>query len=233
VITIDDRVGSAELLPLFAPGRATIQRLSSADFSFVGVLDGVAATVGIERKTVSEVVRDFDRFVVNQLTLLQNEYNYAYVIVEGYARIHPTTGLVEIRSGHSWESVNVRWGTFVGRLHTLRRIHGVTILSSLDTRTTAATVQALEDWFQRPEHKSTQCFYRDPTPVSPVIPSVYRKMLACVRGLGWETTLTVVKAYPSLERLVAASVDDLTQLPKIGRKTAEAIYASLHTEFRK
>ena len=57
--------------------------------------------------------------------------------------------------------------------------------------------------------------------------AMVESVLDAVPGLGEMRRATLLKAYPSLKRLRGASVDDLSQLPGIGVKTAEAIVIAL------
>jgi len=51
-----------------------------------------------------------------------------------------------------------------------------------------------------------------------------------VPGLGEVRRKALLTRFGSLKRLRAASVDDLAEVPGIGRHTAESIVAALHTE---
>lgn len=52
-------------------------------------------------------------------------------------------------------------------------------------------------------------------------------MLRSIPGVGPTIGIEVLKAYPTIEKLLDASIPELTTLPKVGQGRAEAIFKAL------
>ncbi|MBP04028.1 MAG: hypothetical protein CMA72_04505, partial [Euryarchaeota archaeon] len=55
-------------------------------------------------------------------------------------------------------------------------------------------------------------------------------MVEALPKVGFKTRRKLVAAFPSIAKLVAASVDDIQAIEGIGQKTAEKIWHCLHDE---
>ena len=90
MILIDDRMGSKELLPLFRPYDVTVElsHLEYADIAFFGNGPTGPELVGIERKTLHDLVNSMRsrRLSGYQLPGLMAAYAWVYIVVEGVWR---------------------------------------------------------------------------------------------------------------------------------------------------
>lgn len=61
--------------------------------------------------------------------------------------------------------------------------------------------------------------------------NVGMEMYQSIPGIGRKSAPTLLKAYPTMEQLVKASINDLKILPGIGSKRAETIYNALRRQY--
>ncbi len=90
MLVLDDRVGAIELYPYFKPYGMSVEvcRIESADAMWVGSGPDGDATIGVERKRITDLVaciRD-QRLSGFQLPLLLESYDYVYLLIEGLYR---------------------------------------------------------------------------------------------------------------------------------------------------
>jgi ERCC4-type nuclease len=242
IIQIDDRTGSKELAQYFPPGSYELRRLDSADFMFDGVgSDGHPIVIGIERKTVHEIIGDYDRFVANQLEALMNTYHYAYLVVEGPFRPSARGGYVELWEKGKWQersygpqTAGTSYIGLIGKLNTLRRLYGITVVRSATSFETAAIVRALAVWFGKDwsEHKSCNVIYHEPPPYAlPTRPTLLVKLLACIDGIGWDKAFKLARKFRSMDAVMAADAAAFMEIEGIGRKTAQQLVDMLHWQY--
>lgn len=97
-LLVDDRIGSREFhKPLRRMGvPARIQRLTYADFSLYIHGPNGPLHVGVERKTVTEMLgaTHDNRFVGKQLPGLLKTYDLVVLVVEGFANVDRASGLL-------------------------------------------------------------------------------------------------------------------------------------------
>lgn len=241
-IQIDSRTGSKELARYFPPGSYDLCHMDSADVAFDGVdRDGEPAAIGIERKTIHEVIGDYDRFIANQLEALMNTYHYGYLIVEGPFRPSSSGGYVELWDRGKWQersygpkTSGVSYSGVIGKLHTLRRLYGITVLRSATMFETAAIIRALAVWYNKrwDEHTSCNVIYHEPPPYAlPKRPTLLIKMLHDIDGVGWDKAFKLAGRFRSMDAIMEADAVDFATIEGIGRKTAEAIVRMLHQEY--
>jgi ERCC4-type nuclease len=239
MITIDTRIGSANLVKFFTPGNFELATLDSADFAFDGNdRDGSLCMIGIERKTVTEFLTDYARFVNNQLEALVNSYNYAYVLIEGAIRPALKTKHCELWQRGKWDvapGCNVPYATFLGRITSLQNLFGVTVVRTLSEFETAIYVESLHVWYRKgwDEHKSHQTFYIPPPPYAlPRRPTVLEKRLSCLPKIGWDKVMKISSRFKSERAILDATVEDWMTFDGIGRTIAERIVATLRKEYK-
>jgi ERCC4-type nuclease len=111
MIHIDDRTGSAELLPLFHSHRSypsppsSLRRLPSADFCFSGNGPSGPTMIGIERKRIRHRRREdllqfrdliasvtTGRLMGEQVPKLLDHYEFSYILIEGLIKTDTSTG---------------------------------------------------------------------------------------------------------------------------------------------
>jgi len=119
MISIDHRRGSGELKRYFLQYGVTtnLTTLSSADFAFTGKgPNNTQVSIGVERKVIDPDFLDSmssRRLAGFQLGNLHDDYDYFYIVVEGYWRFDVESDQIMIKRGNDW----------VYRKYTSRQIH--------------------------------------------------------------------------------------------------------------
>lgn len=233
MIVIDNRVGSKELAR-FIPG-AQVQRLEYADiwFSGRGPKDKPVA-IGIERKTITDFVNSMisGRLAAHQLPGLRKHFDYVYIVVEGYWRPHPKTGVLEIMK-RGWKQYDCgqayRASAVSNFINTLEVQGGVHCYKTLSEKETAQWIKALFDWWNNKkweDHGSLHSFQAPPIE-SLFEPTVLEKICACLPGVGATRAREVAACFSSVEDLCAAPIGQFSEIPGIGPKTASSIWKTL------
>lgn len=170
MIFIANDVGSKELLPDFLSANldAELAELEFSDFFFVGNGPSGDINVGVERKTLRDIlqcIRMTNRFTGHQLPGLQRSFHFAFLLIEGAYRSHPESGLLQDwRGGRdgSWQDVKLGSQRF---LHSelqrfLISVSTMTDVKVWKTRTKTETVNFVADLYHQlhnkrwDEHKS-------------------------------------------------------------------------------
>lgn len=205
-LLVDDRVGSRELLrPLKRAGTpAQLQRLRFADFSFWGHGPRGRVRVGVERKTISEILTAItdSRFTGHQLPGLLKAYDYTYLVVEGNYYPDPASGILMVngraaghtRQGHLFENAEKF-------LMTLELKAGLRVRRTNTPVHTALWIAALYRWWQKrwSEHKSA--YVVDETKPDRAIldaRTMKRKVANQLTGLAWVRSVKADSYFPSI-----------------------------------
>jgi ERCC4-type nuclease len=249
VIYIANDAGSAELSPLFQ-GKApyTIQEMKAGDFAFSGHGPSGLVSVGVERKTLGDLIGSMQsgRLTSHQLPTMAEYYDYSFLLVEGGFRANPETGLLEEFRKGGWE--NPRGGgtrglTFQTIDHFLTTIslHGVRILRATSYTQTVQTVVSLYDYFQTPweKHKSFKAFHNPPPPV-PILYRVTEKdsddiwqhwvcrlVVKELPGIGWEKSLGVADKFKTVRAAIMAPPEQWKTIEGIGTGIARRLDRAL------
>jgi len=227
MLLLDNRTGSKELLKYLPDAR--LVRLEAGDVSFLGHGPDGPVSVGVERKRVNEVIKDFDRYVSVQLPKLQATYQQIYLVVEGKFMID--------REAQVKSYPKSRWSlsstAFYGRLNTLTVMAGVKVVHTYTPRHTGLLVRALYSWWRRKwdEHKSLKVLYTPPPPhvvVTP--PSLLRRLAAQLPGVGWERSLAIELHFRTVPRMLLADEVEWRKIPGIGKGLARRIWCALHED---
>lgn len=195
-VWLDNRVGSRELLPFLRQQGvyADLVRLDYADVAFGGNGPDGKVMVGIERKTVGDLVGSMTskQFAGHQLPGLLDDYHVVYLLVEGWMRPSKNGLLEELHSGR-WRvkrrgSKLVTYRAVDGWLSTMESVCGVRVRHTLDILHTAHVVRNLSEWWARPwaDHDSHQAVYAPVSgagPVAFVRPNIVWKMAAQLPGV--------------------------------------------------
>lgn len=160
-IRLDYRTGSKELYPLFRPYgiQPEITTLEAGDIAFEGNGPRGRSAITIERKQIEDLIQSIEskRLSGSQLPGMDDQYDYAYLIVEGVWRAGPD-GEMQIGRG-SFESESTfggRWLPTRGRLRyravdnylaTLELHAGVICRRTLSPEETVAMVVDLYRWW--------------------------------------------------------------------------------------
>lgn len=183
MILVDSRIGSKDLRrPLRARGLdAHLGKIEHGDVEFCGQLEGKTRTVGVEIKTLTDLLGCLasKRYVAGQLPGMLEDYSDVYLIVEGVMR-EATDGVLEVASVFTGRNRNCMianfraWGSQRGRRNAWKRAMmatdllsyltsvegaGVRIRMTLDRAGTVACLTSLYKWWQKPKHNTLRAFY--------------------------------------------------------------------------
>ena len=227
MITIDERTGSANLLPYFPSGVARLGRLGFGDACFIGNgKDGIPVMVGIERKTLPDLVGSLEsgRFSGHQLPGLLSSYNVIYLIVEGMARVNREQ--VEIRRGGSWYSLGISALSLDNFLNTLEVMAGVIVRQTNIAQRTAFLVYHLYQWWYKgwDEHKSHLGFYEPRPTMSITKPGLVRRVAKELPGIGWGRSGPVSEHFKTVLDMAMAPPHEWEKIAGIGKGLASRVY---------
>lgn len=248
MIRIDHRTGSAELQPYFRRWgvEAVIAQLQFADFAFTGNGQSGRVVVGVERKTIRDLVNSMEtkRFAGHQLPGLLDHYHDVYLVVEGVWRRGEDGSVEELRGG--WQTLYqggrrlVYYRGVDNFLTTMSLCCGVVVKRTLDAPETAAAIVNLYRWYEKPweEHGSHKAVYapgevarrRGSLDIRPsnADPPLVLKMLMQVDGLGQELAERAVAAgLGSALEMVRWEEAEWRRVKGIGKVLAERIRKEL------
>ena len=231
MITIDSRVGSKELLPLFPAGRAALGTLAFGDLAFWGNGPQNPVQIGFERKTVPDMLASIhsNRFAGHQLPGLCNTYYVTYLVIEGAFKAAIHDGVLHYWHNGEWRVTPGKpqmYREFINTLNTYRLQAGIQIERTESMRETVAFVNACYHWWEKAWEAHTSLsviHYQGPRYGSAVPVSIMRKIAACLPGVGWELSDRVIKQFATIEDMVTADAKQWTAVSGIGKVTAERI----------
>ena len=244
MLYIDDRVGAVELAQLLPKRKVAITRLQYADVRFVGngPPDDTPVSIGIERKTITDLVSSIHsgRLSGHQVLGLLNSYDYVYVVVEGLWRPGPSGLLQQWRKGH-WVTLRDYGGRgrsgLVAReitnyLNTLTLMRGIRVWRTNTPQETAQWLLDLHAWWGKRwgQHKSHHQFNGDAVGLSGVLlrrPGLVMRIAKELDGVGWEKARAIAERYSSVLELALADPDELREIPGIGKVLAHRISEQL------
>jgi len=242
VILVDDRSGSAELAPLFPKGVSTsVTRMDFGDFCFLGNGPEGPAPIGIERKTIRDLLSSMTsgRLSGHQLIGLMDSYSWIYLIIEGVWKFSAESGLLVEYRGKSWSPVSLGSRRFmakevVGYLNTLAVKTGVIILYSGGKQETVQTICALYHWWDKEWESHSSHLGRNKSSkgieVSLTKPNLVRRVAAELGGVGWGKSKDVAAHFGSVWEMVHATEREWRQIPGIGKILAQRVVASMGGE---
>lgn len=253
MIHIAHEVGSAEFEPalrrLNLP--CEVRNLSSADFCFWGDGPDGPCRVGIERKTVAEMVgaSSRKRLVGHQLSRMTARYRFRFLLIEGLVRMDPAWGMLHVAKSTSkphvtvwveagWAREGATYDQYLKRQLTLRLKAVIHPVPTADKTETAYAVAGIYHWFQRPwaSHKS-HLLVDEALPDRALLEgrTLKRQLLAQIPHVGWERSAALAKQFDRespgemLAWVARATVKDWQRALRIakGEKTAQKIVDAL------
>jgi len=168
MILVDSRTGSRELLTLirYLGVDAELQDNLDSDFQFVGNGPDGDLLIGIERKAIGDLINSIieKRLAGEQVGHMQAVYDRCYLVVEGYYRRQPSSGLIEVRAGRDWRvaSQRLNYGQMTRFLCSIQEQADFGIWRTIDERDTAAYIADLYGWWSKDwkEHKTHKVIYK-------------------------------------------------------------------------
>jgi len=222
MITLDERTGSAELLPYFAKDVIRLGRLEFGDASFLGMgQDNVPFLIGVERKTLNDLVQSMKsgRLQGHQLPGLLASYKVVYLVVEGITKNGENHDVLE-KSGKFWRSLGVTRKALDSFLNTLEVLAHVIVRQTTSPMNTAILIHNLYLWWQKgwEEHKGHLGFALDLSPTLQLKkPSMLRRIAKELPGIGWERSLLIEKHFKTVQDMANADRFQWELIPGIGR----------------
>jgi ERCC4-type nuclease len=244
---IDDRTGSGDLVPLMKPlgVKATLTRLDYGDVAMFGNGPDGLLNIGIEVKTISDVVgcMTSGRYAAHQLPGMLQDYDQSWLLVEGEWRA-TRDGLLQMKhpSKGFWFDLKVggrrwMWQEVQGWMFTMMILGGVRVVTVPDRQMTARFLAAMHHWFTKPfaSHSSLKTFVDYKARIGGVsgqpamlrAPTLERRVYKELPGLGWDRSLAACDAFPNLLAAFTADAASWATIPGIGPKTAGKIHRGI------
>ena len=247
MISVDNRAGSAQMAPLLQGlgMQVELTQMSFGDVAWIGMgVDGAPASVGVEMKSLHDCIACIQsgRFAGHQLPGLIQSYDHIWLLVEGVWRARPRDGVLEYwHTDHKgrkfWDAAGGgnrkwMWRDFQGWLMSMSVLGGLRVQQCQDWPDGAAWIKMAYNWFQRPEHKSTQVVYSGKQLYSDqallVKPSLARRIAKELPKIGITKSAAVADRFRTVEEMVNASVQDWQSIGGVGKGIAESVYAAIH-----
>jgi ERCC4-type nuclease len=219
--------------------------IATGDACFSGIGDnGSTILVTVERKKIGDLCQCIlDGRYLHQLQIAKtNGADVFALIVEGVVRPSSEDGLLEIpvwginpktmRRCQMWGPVKptTTYSRYDQYLTELDYLAGVIVKRSRDVQETASIIKALWDNFQTPpdKHNSLRQVFSPPnTKVELVRPSLLRRVVKELDGLGWERSKAVAEHFRTIRAMANADVAEWVKVDGIGKKTAEKVVRAI------
>ena len=245
MIFVDPRSGSGDirdrLTAMNLPAETLM--LPSGDVSFLGRgKNGVPQAIGIEVKTINELVTAFEtgRFVGKQLPRLVAEYDYIWLVVEGVWRYSDHDGVLEVpRGGGDWTPLGFGSKRYMARdiaafLFTIQLRGGVSLHLSANRGQTVHWLAALYRWWtvkDFDQHRSHLSFHSpQPDKALFIKPSLKRRMAKELDGVEWIKSEVIAKHFRSVVAMTTANEAEWRKVPGIGKTLAGRIVEAMRRE---
>lgn len=232
---VDDRIGSREfhhpLKRMGVPVGATPRRLPFADFAWTGNGPHGRVRIGVERKTVTEILTAITdtRFTGHQLPGLIAAYDVVYLLVEGPAKIDPRSGVLLLYGREAgFTRVRHLYSTYKKFLTTLA-IKGRLIVEPTHGHVeTCHLIHTLYAWWQQPWKSHKSAYHVEATEPDTAIldeRTVKRQVLAQLPYVGWERSKRVALYFPTLR--AAFTADESQWMAALGVKEGRTMARAL------
>ena len=231
MILVDDRTGSAELEPLIQTTTAVV-RLEYADFSWVGWGPTGPAIIGVERKTIMDLISSMisGRLSGHQMVGLMADYDWVYLLVEGQWKADTAGGLQNLTTWNRWVKVKIgkrefKMADIYNFLNTLTVMCGAVIVRTSTPQETALWLDGTYRWWQKgwEEHKSHSQFQIREGFVSLQKPTLVTRVAKEFAGVGWGKARVIGKKYRTMQGLMNADMKGLMDVDGIGKVLAKSI----------
>lgn len=237
MIIIDSRVGSKELAKLFpSTTPTTVLQLEFGDFAFAGNGKEGAILVGIERKTITDLLDCIrsGRLTGHQIPGLMENYGKIYLIVEG--RWKSNNGILEQHVRGQWQEIprnTIRYNQLVSFIASCEEFAGIRFIYTPSPESTAQAVEALYWYWQKPyeSHSSHLKLKSVDVELSPLVrPTMLVKILAQLPGIGAKKARAASKHFRSVYEIATSMPEDWMKIAGIGKTMAEKIVKSIREE---
>lgn len=241
-VEVDSRVGSKQLLPLLKKLHipATKTRLEYGDFALDGNGPEGEVRVGVERKTIYDLLSSIGsgRLSSHQLPGLVKEYDYCWIVVEGLWRPGKDNVVEVFRGGWRKAPGWISYSEVDRYLVTLEVRGGMRVRRTTNLTETAIFLGGLRRWWSKPweahrAHLGVEkgvdsrlmgrtleneiLAARTPKAWAQLRRKVVRRVACTLPGLGYEKSAAVAKRFGTVEDLVEAGGKEWQEVPGIGK----------------
>ena len=234
---VDSRVGSKDLAPQLQG--AELCTLEYADVALTGMVNNLPVFIGIEVKTLGDVLSCMrnGRFAGHQLPGLLKDYDYTYLIIQGVYRAGkdgllqiPKGKTVSIEGERGWKTYDygatIAWKDLEGWITTMETKTPLNIRRTSNRAETVEIIKSLHTWWVHKDwdkHRSHLDFDRSATPVGLRKPSLLRRIVKELPGVGWDRSQKVEKHFGSVLAMVLAKPEEWRKVEGIGKTLASKI----------
>lgn len=240
MILVDRRVGCPrgenrmELAEQFAaklqPSR--VEELQYGDVAWEG---HTGQLVGVEIKKINDAVSSMlsGRLADHQLPGMLQLYDYCYLIVEGYYRCDPESGLIQGYRGGGWRDIvsgrqRLTWQALDNWLTSIEALGGVRIRRTTTEAETVRTIQSLYGWWQKAEHRSLKVFNTAADAAAISRPGLVCRVAKELPMIGWERGIDVAKRFPTVRDLATADMESWLEIDGIGPGIAAKVWGAIN-----
>lgn len=239
-ILVDNRAGSKELAPLLPKAKTKLTRLDFGDVMFLGNGPDGPVTIGVEHKTIGDVVSCMHdgRFAAHQLPGMRDTYHISYLMVEGRTKADQS-GLLWwfhavkkkwIQPYGGAKRVPVAWQDYHQWLCSMTHQGGVHVLHTETKKQSARLITALSRWWGKPweKHGSLKVFNEASPIVMPLTKVSTRRLIAAqLPGVGWEKSKAIAAHFSSVVEMCLATPKEWEAIPGVGKKLSQQITQEL------
>lgn len=238
MISVDDRIGSKDLLRLLPKGTAQLTRLKFGDLCWIGNGPAGPIPVGVERKRLTDLVNSMytDRLASHQLPGMLRHYRRIYLVIEGIFQVQED-GLVYVWGGRkSWKPLmtgtrgKVMASQVWGFLQTLAEMSGVQIVRTQNARETAAWAYCTARWWEKEyaKHESHMGIKHDVQFTLRKQVPLRMRIAAELPGIGVKRCRKVADHFGSVREMVLATKADWAAIDGIGDGIADKVIAGMY-----
>lgn len=212
--------------------QAELANLEYGDFAFEGNGPAGSAMIGVERKTLHDMLNciDDNRYNAQRIGMRQM-YQISVLALEGHWRPHNPSGLLMegFQGGVSW--AYCRYRSRQTMYHKLQRylfsvqLSGVVYVPSRDKWHTAFNLCELFHYFQKrwADHTSLLEIQRVAIPQLTFQPSLVRKWANDLEGIGTKMSELAARHFKTPYKLAMGDESDWLRVPGVGVKTAQDV----------
>lgn len=211
---------------------AQLGDLEYGDFAFEGNGPQGSAMIGIERKTLHDMLNCIDDNRYNEQRVgMRQMYQVSVLALEGHWRPHDPSGVLMegFNGGVSWTYCKYRsQRTMYYKLQRYLfsvQLSGVVLVPSRDKWHTAFNVCELYHYFQKrwQDHTSLLEIQRIAIPQMTYQPSLVRKWANDLEGIGTKLSELAARHFRTAYKLANADESEWMRIPGVGAKTAQDI----------